>query len=69
MTIRVVGLNGEQVAPGEIGEIRVQKKGVPTAYIARADTARISRTDGSIPAISSPTAKESRSSIMGALTT
>ena len=36
VTIEVVGLNGEQVAPGEIGEIRVQKKGVPTAYIAEA---------------------------------
>ena len=34
LTLEIIGRNGEPVAPGEIGEIRVRKGGVPKDYVA-----------------------------------
>ena len=36
VTVEVIGLNGEHVAPGEIGQLRVRKSGIPNEYIAEA---------------------------------
>lgn len=34
VTVEIVGPSGEQVAPGEVGQIRVRKPGVPQDYLA-----------------------------------
>lgn len=38
VTLEIIGPDGEQVAPGEIGQIRVRKGGVPKDYIAEPGT-------------------------------
>jgi acyl-CoA synthetase (AMP-forming)/AMP-acid ligase II len=36
--LEIVGPDGEQVGPGEIGQIRVRKDGVPNGYVAEPGT-------------------------------
>ncbi len=38
LTLEIIGPGGEQVAPGEIGQIRVRKGGLPQGYIAAPGT-------------------------------